>query len=118
MQHEEVAGQSFAKFEDLHIAASYQVRLPNKDGGIDQTVEVPEDSYILETVEEAGMELPYSCLRGVCSTCTAKLIDGTVDQSKGSYLNEEQIAQGYVLMCIAHPQADCVFETHKKEEVV
>jgi len=46
--------------------------------GIDQTIEVSEDSYILETAEEEGMYLPYSCLQGVCSTCAAKLIKGAV----------------------------------------
>ncbi len=100
------------------MAASYQVRLFNEAESIDQTVEVSEDSYILETAEEADMELPYSCRQGVCSTCTAKLIEGSVDQSEGSYLSEEQIAAGYVLICIAHPLADCVLETHKEEEVV
>ena len=100
------------------MANSYQVRLFNKAEGIDQTVEVPEDRYILETAEEQGMELPYSCRQGVCSTCTVKMIEGTVDQSEGTYLSEEQIAKGYVLICIAHPQSNCVFETHKEEEVL
>ncbi len=100
------------------MATSYQVRLFNEAEGIDQTVSIPEDSYILETAEEAGMELPYSCRQGVCSTCTAKLVSGSVDQSEGSYLSEDQIAQGYVLICISHPKTDCVFETHKEEEVV
>ncbi|AFY92398.1 putative periplasmic or secreted lipoprotein [Chamaesiphon minutus PCC 6605] len=55
------------------MANSYQVRLFNKAEGIDQTVEVPEDSYILETAEEQGMELPYSCRQGICSTCTVMM---------------------------------------------
>jgi ferredoxin len=100
------------------MANSYQVRLFNKSEGIDQTIEVPEDRYILETSEEQGMELPYSCRQGVCSTCTVKTIEGTVDQSEGTYLSEEQIAKGYVLICIAHPQSNCVFETHKQGEVI
>jgi len=97
------------------MANSYQVRLFNEAEGINQTVEVPEDRYILETAEEQGMTLPYSCRQGVCSTCTVKMIEGKVDQSEGTYLNEEQIAKGYVLICIAHPKANCVFETHKQE---
>ncbi|PSB53523.1 2Fe-2S iron-sulfur cluster-binding protein [Chamaesiphon polymorphus] len=99
------------------MASSYQVRLYNKAEGIDQTIEVPDGSYILETAEERGMELPYSCRQGVCSTCTVKTIEGEVDQSEGSYLSEDQIARGYVLICIAHPLSNCVFETHKQEEV-
>ena len=63
------------------MANSYQVRLYNKAEGIDQTIQVPADSYVLETAEEQGMELPYSCRQGVCSTCTVKTIEGTVDQS-------------------------------------
>ena len=100
------------------MATSYQVRLFNKAKGIDQAIQVEEDRYILETAEEQGMTLPYSCRQGVCSTCTVKTISGTVDQSEGTYLSDEQIAQGYVLICIAHPQSNCVFETHKEEEVL
>jgi ferredoxin len=100
------------------MASSYQVRLYNQAEGIDQTVEVPDETSILETAEQQGMDLPYSCRQGVCSTCTVKTIEGEVDQSEGSYLNEEQIAQGYVLICIAHPLSDCVFETHKEAEVL
>jgi ferredoxin len=99
------------------MANSYQVRLYNEAEGIDQTVEVPAESYILETAEAQGMELPYSCRQGVCSTCTVKTIQGKVDQSEGTYLSEDQIAAGYVLICISRPQSNCVFETHKQEEV-
>ncbi len=95
----------------------YQVRLFNEAEGIDQTVAVTADSYILETAEEAGIELPYSCRQGVCSSCTAKLVSGLVEQSEGSYLSDNQMAEGYVLICIAHPKADCTFETHQEEEV-
>lgn len=97
---------------------SYQVRLYNQSEGIDQTIQVADDSYILETAEEQGMELPYSCRQGVCSTCTVKKISGEVNQSEGSYLSDDQISQGYVLICISHPKSDCVFETHKEEEVL
>jgi ferredoxin len=45
-------------------------------------------------------------------------IEGKVDQSEGSYLNEDQIAQGCALICISYPHSNCVFETHKEEEVL
>ena len=98
--------------------ASYKIRLSNEAEAIDQTVDIPEDEYILATAEAAGMELPFSCRQGVCSTCTGKLVTGTVDQSEGSYLSDDQIAAGYVLICIAHPTSDCTISTHKEEEVV
>lgn len=97
--------------------ASYKIRLTNEVEEIDQTIDVSEDKYILETAETEGMELPYSCRQGACSTCTGKLIEGTVDQAEGSYLDDDQIAAGYVLICIAHPTSDCTIATHKEEEV-
>lgn len=99
------------------MGVSYQVRLFNEAEDIDQTVAVQGDRYILETAEEAGIDLPYSCRQGVCSTCTTKLIKGAVDQSERSSLSEEQMAEGYVLICVAYPKADCVLETHKEEEL-
>jgi ferredoxin len=103
------------KWSHSQLETTLKVFCTTKD--IDQTVEVPEDGYILETAEAAGMDLPYSCRQGVCSTCTTKLIVGAVDQSERSSLSEEQIAEGYVLICVAYPKADCVLETHKDEEL-
>ncbi|MEH2085259.1 2Fe-2S iron-sulfur cluster-binding protein [Nostoc sp.] len=99
------------------MTTTYKIQLMNEEEGINQTVNVPEDEYILSTAEIEGMELPYSCRQGVCSTCTGKLVDGSVDQSEQSYLEDEQIAQGYVLICIAHPTSDCTIITHKQEEI-
>jgi ferredoxin len=96
---------------------SYKIRLLNKAETVDQTIEVSEDKSILEVAETEGMDLPYSCRQGVCSTCTGKLVEGTVDQSDQSYLDEDQVAAGYVLICIARPTSDCTIETHKEEEV-
>ncbi|QLE45880.1 2Fe-2S iron-sulfur cluster binding domain-containing protein (plasmid) [Nostoc sp. C052] len=99
------------------MTTTYKIQLMNEEEGINQTVNVPEDEYILSTAEMEGMELPYSCRQGVYSTCTGKLVDGSVDQSEQSYLDDEQIAQGYVLICIAHPTSDCTIITHKQEEI-
>ena len=43
-------------------------------------------------------------------TCAAKLIAGEVDQSEGVALKPDQIAEGYVLLCIARPEGDCIFD--------
>ncbi len=85
----------------------YRVALVNRGP---RAVEVPEDRLILEVAEEAGFRLPFGCRTGVCGTCAARLIEGSVDQSKGVALKPAQKAMGYVLLCIALPRSDCKFE--------
>jgi ferredoxin len=56
------------------------------------------------------MSLLYGCRYGSCISCAAKLLSGEIDQRAGVALNRRQLADGYVLLCVARPLTDCTFD--------
>ncbi|MBD1999110.1 2Fe-2S iron-sulfur cluster binding domain-containing protein [Oculatella sp. FACHB-28] len=85
--------------------------------GATKTLTVPENQTILEAAQASGLDLPYSCSAGVCTTCAAQILEGTVDQSDGMGISPEIREQGYALLCVAYPRSDLKIETEKEEVV-
>ena len=65
---------------------------------------------LLDELRDQGVDLPYGCKYGGCITCAAKLIEGEIDQRAQVALNNRQIADGYVILCVARAQCDCTLE--------
>ena len=72
--------------------------------------EVKGTKPLLSELRSQGLDLPYGCQYGGCITCAAKLINGEVDQRSQVALNNRQINNGYVILCVARAKTDCTFE--------
>jgi ferredoxin len=93
---------------------TYKVLLVNLQEGINNEINCPSYSYILDQATEEGIDLPYSCQAGMCSTCVGQITSGEIDQSDQSFLNDDEIERRFVLLCVATPLSDCMIGTHKE----
>lgn len=94
---------------------AYKVTIEH--GGESRVVEVEEDETILSRALDEGLDVPHDCKLGVCMTCPARLVSGTVDQSDGM-LSDDVVARGYALLCAAYPRSDCTIRVIPEDELL
>lgn len=93
-----------AKPGDAEVARVLIIR-----DGLRREIEFRKDQpSILDAATAAGLEMPYSCTSGVCGTCRAKLIEGSVRMERNFALDKSEVTAGFVLCCQAHPLTERV----------
>jgi ring-1,2-phenylacetyl-CoA epoxidase subunit PaaE len=71
-------------------------------------VPVADGEAILDAALRAGMDLPFACKGGMCSTCRAKLVEGTAQMEQNYSLEPWELEKGFILTCQARPTSDKV----------
>jgi ferredoxin len=97
--------------------ATCSISITDRSSGKCYQAEVRSDRYILEALEEIGIELPFACRNGACTTCAMRVKSGQVDQPEAMGLSARLQQEGYALICVGYACSDLVLETQDENEV-
>ena len=73
------------------------------------TFEMSQKQTVLDAALKKGIDAPYSCQGGICSSCLARVTSGTAEMTKNSILTDKEIASGLILTCQAHPTSERIY---------
>jgi ring-1,2-phenylacetyl-CoA epoxidase subunit PaaE len=105
----QAAGQVGAVVHQAQPGDAAQAKVVIVRDGLQREIEFTrEQPSILDAASAAGLEVPYSCTSGVCGTCRAKVVEGSVRMERNFALDKKEVAAGFVLTCQAHPTTDRV----------
>lgn len=100
-----------------NMAQTHTITVHNRQTGLSHRVQVPDDRYILHSAENNGVELPFSCRNGACTTCAVRVLSGEIYQPEAIGLSPELRRQGYALLCVSYACSNLEVETQDEDEV-
>lgn len=99
------------------MADVHTVQIYDRQSNTHHSVRVAADRYILMAAESQGVELPFACRNGACTTCAVRVCSGTIDQPEAMGLSPKLRNDGYALLCVSYPCSDLEVETQDEDEV-
>ena len=106
-QHKDLsAGEKKKESIDARVISTIKIRL---DGIVSSFPLAAEGDTILNAALKHGIDFPFACKGGVCSTCRARLQEGKVQMDVNYALESDEVAKGFILTCQSHPLTDQVF---------
>ena len=106
------------KFELFSTSTAENTNIGNQSGHTKITIMVDDDETtfemsqkqtVLEAALKQGIDAPYSCQGGICSSCIARITNGSAEMKKNSILTDKEVAEGLILTCQAHPTSAEIF---------
>jgi ring-1,2-phenylacetyl-CoA epoxidase subunit PaaE len=73
------------------------------------TFEMSQKQTVLDAALKQGIDAPYSCQGGICSSCLARVTSGKAEMKKNAILTDSEIAEGLILTCQAHPTSATIY---------
>ena len=97
--------ETVSSSEEQEIAAKVTIIIDGDEMDINLS---SKGQTILDAAQNAGADLPFACKGGVCCTCKAKVLEGTVKMDVNYALEKDEVEAGFVLTCQAHPTSEKV----------
>ncbi|WP_448381655.1 2Fe-2S iron-sulfur cluster-binding protein [Gloeomargarita sp.] len=95
----------------------YQVVIHDRQKNATYQAQVPEDQYLLPSLEAQGIALPFACRNGCCTTCGVRVLRGEVYQPEALGISAALRAQGYALTCVGYARSDLELATQDEDEL-
>lgn len=99
------------------MTATYTVKIHDRFTDTHHCVQIPDDRYILHSLEYQGVTLPFACRNGACTSCAVRIIAGDIYQPEAMGLSPQLQQEGYALLCVGYARSDLELETQDEDEV-